>query len=236
MLEVQNIHTYYGNSHVLHGLSLTVPEHSVVALLGRNGMGKTTTLRSIIGFNPPREGTISFKGENTTHLKSYQIAQRGIGLVPQGRRIFPSLTVEENLTIAARSSGKSGDSVWNLDKVYSFFPVLKERSGIKGTSLSGGEQQMLCMCRALMTNPDLLLMDEPSEGLAPIIVKEISRIIGQIKEQGYSILLVEQNLGMALGIADYVYVCSKGQIVYEAKPEELAKNQQIKDMYLGVTK
>jgi branched-chain amino acid transport system ATP-binding protein len=236
MLQVEDIHTYYGNSHTLHGMSLTVPDHCVVALLGRNGMGKTTTLRSIIGFTPARQGTIRFKDQDITHLNPHVIAQRGIGLVPQGRRIFPSLTVRENLVVAARTSGKAGNALWSLDRIYSLFPILKERANIRGNLLSGGEQQMLCICRALMTNPDLLLMDEPSEGLAPIIVKEISHIIGQIKEQGFSILLVEQNLSMALGVADYVYVCSKGAVVYQSTPQELAKNQEIKDTCLGVTK
>lgn len=236
MLELVDIHTYYEATHVLHGISLNVPEHSVVALLGRNGMGKTTTLRSIIGFTPPRQGTIRFKDNEITHLKPHVIAQMGIGLVPQGRHIFPSLSVRENLTVAARNLSKAENEAWDLDRVYSLFPILGERATIKGSLLSGGEQQILCICRALMTNPDLLLMDEPSEGLAPIIVKEISNIICQIKEQGFSILLVEQNLPMALAVADYVYVVSKGTIVYESTPMELEQNEEIKNTYLGVSK
>lgn len=236
MLELVNVHTYYGDSHVLHGISLKVGEGSVVALLGRNGMGKTTAIRSIIGLTPPRQGTIHFKGKDITHLQTYKIAKMGIGLIPQGRFIFPSLSVKENLTMAARGQEKTGKEAWSLDKVYSAFPILKERAGLRGTLLSGGEQQMLTICRALMTNPDLLLMDEPSEGLAPIIVKEISRIIGQLKESGFSILLVEQNLPMALAVADYVYVISKGEIVHESTSEELRNNVEITNTYIGISK
>jgi len=234
MLELVDVHTYYGESHVLHGISLNVDQGSVVALLGRNGMGKTTTIRSIIGFTPPRHGTVRFKGKDITSLQPHQIAQMGIGLVPQGRHIFPSLSVRENLTMSARNPGKP--KAWTLDRVYSLFPILKERANLKGTLLSGGEQQMLSICRALMTNPDLLLMDEPSEGLAPIIVKEIGGIIGQLKASGFSILLVEQSLPMALAVADYTYVVSKGRIVYESTPEELEKNEKVKNIYLGVSK
>ena len=234
MLELVDVHTYYGESHVLQGISLNVDQGSVVALLGRNGMGKTTTIRSIIGFTPPRRGVIRFKGEDITGLEPYQIAQMGIGLVPQGRHIFPSLSVRENLTMAARNTGEPG--AWSLERVYSLFPLLKERADLRGTLLSGGEQQMLTISRALMTNPDLLLMDEPSEGLAPIIVKEIGHIIGQLKASGFSILLVEQHLSMALAVADYTYVVSKGTIVHESTPEELEKNEKVKNAYLGVSK
>ena len=231
MLELRDVHTYYGDSYVLQGISLQVKDSSVVALLGRNGMGKTTTIRTIIGFNPPRRGTISFKDRIISGLPANQIARMGIGLVPQGRRIFPSLSVTENLTMAARTSRQEG---WNLEKVYSLFPILKERGRNKGNLLSGGEQQMLTIARALMTNPDLLLLDEPSEGLAPVIVKEVGRIIGQLKQQGFSILLVEQNLSMALKVADYVYVISKGKIVYESQPADLKANEEIKAKFLGV--
>lgn len=234
MLELVNIHSYYGESHVLHGISLKVKEGSVVALLGRNGMGKTTTIRSIIGFTPPRRGVVRFKGKDITGLQSYQIAQMGIGLVPQGRHILPSLSVEENLTMAATTRGKT--EAWTLDTVYSRFPILKERAKLGGSRLSGGEQQMLAIGRALMTNPELLLMDEPSEGLAPIIVREISHIIGQLKKSGLSILLVEQNFPMALAAADYSYIISKGIIVYESTPEELRGNEEVKAKYLGVAK
>ena len=233
MLELVDIHTYYGESYILQGISLEVKEGSVVALMGRNGMGKTTTIRSIIGFTSPRRGVVRFKEKDITRLQSYQIARMGMGLVPQGRHIFPSLSVEENLAMAATTRGKTG--AWTLDTVYSHFPLLKERANLSGSRLSGGEQQMLCIGRALMTNPDLLLMDEPSEGLAPIIVREVGHIISQLKESGFSILLVEQNLPMALGIADYVYIVSKGVIVYESTPEELRDNEEVKAKHLGVT-
>ena len=233
MLELRDVHTYYGDSYALQGVSLTVKEGSVVALLGRNGMGKTTTIRTIIGFNPPRRGTISFKGDIISALPANKIAQMGIGLVPQGRRIFSSLSVTENLTMAARSSGKK--TPWTLDEIYSLFPILKERGRNKGSLLSGGEQQMLTIARALMTNPDLLLLDEPSEGLAPIIVREVGQIIEKLKRSGFSILLVEQNLSMALNVADYVYIINKGKIVYESTPDLIKNNEEIKARYIGIT-
>ncbi len=232
MLELIDVHTYYGESFVLQGISLKVARDTVAALLGRNGMGKTTTIRSIIGFTPPRRGVIRFKGKDITNLQSHQIAQMGIGLVPQGRHIFSSLSVEENLTMSARTRGR--DKAWSIDSVYSRFPVLKERAHRWGNQLSGGEQQMLAIGRALMANPDLLLMDEPSEGLAPLIVKEIAHIIRRLKESGFQILLVEQNLPMALGVADYVYVISKGVVVHECSPGELRDNDEVKTKYLGV--
>ena len=234
MLELSDIHTYYGESHVLQGISLNVDQGSVVALLGRNGMGKTTTIRSIIGLTPPRSGMVRFKGKDITGLQPFQIAQLGIGYIPQGRHIFRSLTVKENLTMSARNIERPG--AWSLDRAYSFFPILKERANLMGTLLSGGEQQMLNIARALMTNPDLLLMDEPSEGLAPIIVREIGRIIGQLKQSGFSILLVEQNLPMTLSVADYAYIICRGTIVYKSTPEELEKNDEVKNIYLGVSK
>ena len=233
MLTLSDVHTYYGESYVLHGISMRVEERTVVALLGRNGMGKTTTIRSITGVTPPRSGVVRFKEKDITRLKPHEIAQIGIGLIPQGRRIFPSLSVKENLTMAARMRGKADG--WSLDQVYAHFPLLKERENLKGALLSGGEQQMLAIGRALMTNPDLLLMDEPSEGLAPLIVRDIGSIIRQLKEEGLSILLVEQNLPMALGVADYAYIISKGIIVYESTPHELEANEEIKTKYLCAT-
>jgi len=232
MLDLIDVHTYYGESFVLQGISLKVEKDTVAALLGRNGMGKTTTIRSIIGFTPPRRGVIRFKEKDITNLQSHQIARMGIGLVPQGRHIFSSLSVEENLMMSARTRGR--DNAWSVDSVYSRFPVLKERAHCWGNQLSGGEQQMLAIGRALMANPDLLLMDEPSEGLAPLIVKEIGRIIRKLKESGFQILLVEQNLPMALGVADYVYVISKGVVVHECPPNELKENEEVKAKYLGV--
>jgi branched-chain amino acid transport system ATP-binding protein len=234
LLQLVDVHTYYGESYVLQGISLEVKEGSVVALLGRNGMGKTTTIRSIIGFTPPRSGVVRFKGKDITGLQSYQIVQMGMGLVPQGRHIFPSLSVEENLTMAATTRGKA--EAWTLDTVYSRFPILKERANISGSRLSGGEQQMLAIGRALMTNPDLLLMDEPSEGLAPTIVRQIGQIIGQLKKSGFSILLVEQNFAVALAVADHVYIISKGVIVHESTPKELRDEEEVKAKYLGVAK
>jgi branched-chain amino acid transport system ATP-binding protein len=232
VLELVDIHTYYGESHVLQGVSLKVEKGSVVVLLGRNGMGKTTTVHSIIGFTPPRQGKVIFKGQDISHLQPHKIPQLGIALVPQGRRIFPSLTVKENLIMAARGGRNGG---WDLDRIYSMFPVLKERANLKSTLLSGGEQQMLCIARALMTNPELLLMDEPSEGLAPLVVRELGGTIKALHRSGCTILLVEQNLRMALRVADYVYILSKGVVVYESKADELRANQEIQNIHLGVS-
>lgn len=231
MLEVADIHTYYGESHVLHGVSLKVEQGQVVVLLGRNGMGKTTVARSIMGFTPPRRGVVRFKGKEINGLEPYQVARMGLALIPQGRGIFPSLSVKENLTIAARN-GNKGDA-WNLERIYSLFPILKERASFYANLLSGGEQQMLSIARALMTNPDLLLMDEPSEGLAPLIVQEISRVIDRLRGS-HSVLLAEQNLSMALGLADYVYVISKGAVVYESTPQELRNNDEVMNKHLGI--
>jgi len=233
MLGIQDVHTYYGDSYILQGISLEVKETSVGALLGRNGMGKTTTIRTIVGFTPPRRGIISFNESEIQGLKPHKIARLGIGLVPQGRQIFPSLSVLENLTMAARTMDQSGE--WNLEKIYNLFPIIKSRAKVKGTLLSGGEQQMLAIGRALMTNPTLLLMDEPSEGLAPIVVQQVGEIICRLKDRGISILLVEQNISMALELADYVYVISKGVIKYESTTEKLMENEQVKERYLGVT-
>jgi branched-chain amino acid transport system ATP-binding protein len=233
MLELVDVHTYYGESYILQGITMEVKRSSVAVLLGRNGMGKTTTIRSIVGFTPPRRGSIRFNGIDLTSLPSYQIAQKGIGLIPQGRHIFPSLSVKENLTMAARMA--RGNQGWSLDNVYSYFPILRERSNLRGNLLSGGEQQMLAIARALMTNPDLLLMDEPSEGLAPIIVSKIGQIISQLKEGGFSILLVEQNYPMALKVGDYAYIISKGTIVHESTIEELRRNEEIRVKYLCAT-
>jgi branched-chain amino acid transport system ATP-binding protein len=234
MLELIDIHTYYGESHVLHGVSLRVEAGSVVALLGRNGMGKTTIIHSIIGFTPPRCGTVNFKGKELIATKPSRIPQMGIALVPQGRRIFPSLSVEENLTIGARRG--NGREPWSLDRVYSLFPVLMERARLRGNLLSGGEQQMLAIGRALMTNPELLLMDEPSEGLAPIIVQELGYTIERLNEKGLSILLVEQNIRLALGVANYVYLVNKGMIVYGSTPVELENDREVMNAHLGVAR
>ena len=234
MLQLKDVHTYYGDSHVLHGVSLKVEQGSVVALLGRNGVGKTTVIRSIIGFTPPRKGKVLFKDNDITGLSPYKVVRMGIGLVPQGRRIFPSLSVKENLTIAARGNHHRGP-LWDLERVLTSFPLLKERLNAKGNTLSGGELQLLAIARALMGNPDLLLIDEASEGLAPIALKEIGRTIHQLKtEEGLSILLVAQNISLALDLADYVYILGKGKVAYESTPGELRDNGEIKAKLLGV--
>jgi branched-chain amino acid transport system ATP-binding protein len=231
MLEVKNIDTYYGQNHVLFGISLKVPDGAVVAMLGRNGMGKTTIIRSIMGLTPPSSGEIRLNNELINSLEPNEIARKGIAWVPQGRGIFSSLSVKENLTIGARNSHQTDN--WDLEKIYQLFPILKQRSGLYGNLLSGGEQQMLAIGRALMTNPQVLVMDEPSEGLAPLVVKEISQIISRLKGK-YTVLLAEQNINMALKVADYVYVISKGTVVYESSPQDLKNNLEVKSKYLGV--
>ena len=231
MLEVQDIHTNYGESYILQGLSLRLGQGQVVAVLGRNGVGKTTLIRSIIGFTPPRRGRILLRGEDITHLAPHEIARRGVGLVPQGRRIFASLGVGEHLEIGQRAGNGAG---WSFDRVLELFPRLRERLRNRGNKLSGGEQQMLACGRALVGNPDILLMDEPSEGLAPLLVRELGRILGRLKAGGASILIVEQNLAFALRVADHVYLMSKGKIVHESRPDELLRNQEVKARYLGV--
>jgi branched-chain amino acid transport system ATP-binding protein len=232
MLRVNDIHTWYGDSYILQGVSLEVKDGTCVALLGRNGMGKTTTIRSIMGLTPPKKGSIQFNDIELVGLSTYKIARLGIGLIPQGRLIFQSLSVVENLKMAARTSGKKDP--WTLEKVFAIFPKLAERRRNKGNLLSGGEQQMLTIARALMTNPDLLLFDEPSEGLAPVVVDEVFRVIGALKEAGESILLVEQDFGMAMSVADYAYIMSKGTVVHESTPEDLIDNESVKATYLGV--
>jgi|SRR5712692_172437 branched-chain amino acid transport system ATP-binding protein len=228
MLEVDGIHTYYGDSHILHGVSLRVAAGEAVALLGRNGAGKTTMIRSIVGFTPPRDGRIVFDGESIHRWPAHRIARRGLALVPQGRRIFAPLTVRENLMLGARAAG------WSLERVFGLFPRLRERAEQSGGTLSGGEQQMLAIARALLTNGRLLLLDEPSEGLAPLIVREIGRVVKGLKGERLSILLVEQNYHLALQVADRVYVMNKGQIVYEGTPAGLEANEDVKRRYLGV--
>ena len=229
MLELADVHTYYGESHVLQGVSLEVPAGRVVAILGRNGAGKTTLVRTTIGFTPARRGTVRFKDQDITRWPSYRAVERGMALVPQGRRVFPSLSVIENLEVARRDGGR-----WTLPRVLELFPRLRERGPNRAGKLSGGEQQMLAIGRALMTNPDLLLMDEPTEGLAPLIVREVGRVIAELKREGLSILLVEQNLPLALSVADTVHVLSRGQIVHSGMPEGLMENEAVKSRYLGV--
>jgi branched-chain amino acid transport system ATP-binding protein len=231
MLEVDDIHTYYGDAYVLQGLSLTLEQGQILGLLGRNGVGKTTLVNSIVGFNPPRRGRIVFKGENITAVSSFETVRRGMGFVPQGRRVFPTLSVEENLTVAERSADRHG---WGLERVYALFPRLKERRTQRSKTLSGGEQQMLAIGRALMTNPDCLIMDEPSEGLAPIIIQGVWEAVAKLKAEGMSILLVEQNASLAIKLVDYVHVLSKGQIVHSSTPDALWANAAVKASYLGI--
>lgn len=231
ILDVQNIHTYYGDAYVLQGLSLQLEQGQILGMLGRNGVGKTTLVNSIVGFIPPRRGRIVFKGTDITRASSFETVRSGMGLVPQGRRVFPTLTVEENLLVAERNPQRHG---WNLRRVYELFPRLQERCNQRARTLSGGEQQMLAIGRGLMTNPDCLIMDEPSEGLAPIIIQGVWEAIGRLKREGLSILLVEQNAALALKLVDYVHVMSKGQVVYSAHPDELQANNEIKSRFLGI--
>jgi branched-chain amino acid transport system ATP-binding protein len=228
LLALENVHTYYGESHVLHGVSLRVAPGEAVALLGRNGAGKTTTIRSIVGFTPPRTGRVLFDGRSIERWPSHRIARGGLALVPQGRRIFSPLSVRENLLLGARAQG------WTLERVFALFPRLRERELQSGGTLSGGEQQMLAIGRALLTNSRLILLDEPSEGLAPVIVRDIGRILLALKAERLSLLLVEQNYHLALRVADRVYVMNKGQVVYEGTPASLEADEEVKRRYLGV--
>jgi branched-chain amino acid transport system ATP-binding protein len=229
ILQVEDIHTYYGDAYVLQGLSLELGEGQIVGLLGRNGVGKTTLVNSIVGFNRPRRGRIVFKGRDITALSSYETVRNGMGLVPQGRRVFASLSVEENLKVAQAPNGG-----WSLPRVYELFPRLEERRHQRAKTLSGGEQQMLAIARGLMTNPDCLIMDEPSEGLAPIIIQTVWQAVSKLKQQGLSILLVEQNAALALELVDHVHVMSKGRVVYSGTPRELWADEAVKSRYLGI--
>ena len=229
MLSVEDIHTYYGDSYILQGLSIQVKAGEVVAVLGRNGVGKTTLVRSVIGLTPPRRGRITFKDRDITRLPAYRIARLGIGLVPQGRRIFPSLSVRENLDVAARGHGR-----WTREKIVELFPNLAARLRQLGGKLSGGEQQMLAAGRALVTNPELMLLDEPSEGLSPLMVRELGRVIEALRLAGTAVLLIEQQLRFATRYADRIYLMSRGRIVHECKPAELAADAEVRSKYLGV--
>jgi len=229
ILDIQGIDTYYGLGHILHGLSLGVAEGEVVALLGRNGAGKTTTLRSVTGLTPPRKGRIRYKERDIVGLGAHRISQMGIALVPETRDIFSYLTVRENLSIARRKGSR-----WQMDAVLERFPSLGERMNNKGHELSGGEQEMLAIARALMTGPELLLLDEPSQGLAPLVVSAVMQTIRELKQQRVSMLLVEQNAEMALKLADRVYVIDHGTVVFEGTPEKLRADRQVTATYLGV--
>jgi branched-chain amino acid transport system ATP-binding protein len=229
MLSVQDVHTYYGDSYILQGVTLELQPGQIVALLGRNGVGKTTLVRSIIGLTPARRGRILFKDTDITRMPAHRIARMGIGLVPQGRHVFRSLTVQEHLQVTARGRGQ-----WDLARIIDLFPHLHSRLRSLAGKLSGGEQQMLAAARALIGNPVLLLMDEPTEGLAPMMVRELGRTIASLKQVGTSILLVEQQLAFALRYADMVFIMSKGRIVHRCSPAELAADTQTKTRYLGV--
>ncbi len=229
VLEVENIHTYYGKSHILNGVSLKVGEGELVALLGRNGAGKTTTMRSVMGLTPPREGHVHLFGQDVTGTSASRIASMGVGYVPEGRKIFGHLTVHENLLVARETKGP-----WTIDTVYKLFPRLHERRTSKGGRLSGGEQEMLAIGRALLLNPKLLILDEPSQGLAPIIVQEVMRTVARMKSEGISVLLVEQNAFLALQLADRAYVLSEGEVAYDGPAAELSADTARMEHLAGV--
>ncbi|HXF33668.1 MAG TPA: ABC transporter ATP-binding protein [Candidatus Acidoferrales bacterium] len=231
LLCVEKLNAYYGDSHILRDLSLRVNAGETVALLGRNGVGKTTTLKSIVGWLPPRSGSVRFAERELAGMEIMEIARLGISLVPEERRIFTNLTVAENLKLAQVTASGSG---WSLDRVYSRFPRLKERLKNKGDEISGGEKQMLAIARALVQNARLLLLDEPTEGLAPLIVREVEQIVREIKAEGHTILLVEQNLYSALSLADRTYVIDQGEIRFEGTPDELRSNHEVQNRYLHV--
>jgi branched-chain amino acid transport system ATP-binding protein len=233
ILKVDGINTYLGKSHVLQGVSLEVENGTITALLGRNGVGKSTTLKSIVGLTPPQDGSIRFKEAEIRGLPSYKICRRGIGFVPEDRRIFPTLTVRQNLLIGLQP-GRGPDRRWTIDRIYDCFPQLKRRDRQKGGNLSGGEQQMLTIGRTLMGNPDLVLVDEPTEGLSPIMVEAMVGILRQINREGGSILLVEHSIDVALDLASRVYVMSKGEIVFQGTPQAFQMNEEVRRKYLEV--
>lgn len=231
MLEVNGIHTYYGTSHILFGISFEVKEGEAVCLLGRNGAGKTTTFRSIIGLTPPKSGSIKFQGNEIIGKPPYRIARMGIGYVPDTRRIFPDLTVRQNILVARR---EKETATWNLERIYSLFPKLKDLDTHMGNQLSGGEQQMLTVARTLMTNPELLLLDEPGEGLAPLVIQSMKEQLGEIKKLGVTMLICEHNVGLATALSDRGYVIDKGTIRYQGTIVELQKNEEVRKKYLMV--
>ena len=230
MLKVEDIHTYYGDSYILQGISIEVGEGAVIGILGRNGMGKTTLIRSIIGFTTPRRGRVTYRDEVLNAKRPFEIARLGISIVPQGRQIFPSLNVAENLAVGFQVKSEG----WTLERIFELFPPLKERAHHPGNRLSGGEQQMLAIGRSLMTNPSLLLMDEPTEGLSPLFVQTVGQVIRKLRESGISILLVEQNLRFTLKHADHINILSRGKIVYSSSPKELDADPEVRLKYLGV--
>ena len=228
ILALACVDTYYGDSHILQGVTLEVESAAITCLLGRNGAGKTTAVRTVMGFTPPRTGRIALRGRDITGAPPHRVARAGVALVPQGRGIFPDLTVRQQLTLAPRSGG------WPLGRVYERFPVLAERADQPGGLLSGGEQQMLAIGRALLQGPHLLLMDEPTEGLAPLFVARVREILEEARRDGLSVLLVEQNLALALAVADRIYVLNKGRVVFAGPPDGLTAAADIREQYLGV--
>lgn len=232
-LKVQEIHSYYDTSHVLKGISLGVAQGEAVCLLGRNGAGKSTTFKSIIGLIRPRKGKIFLNDVNIVGKHPYQIARAGIGYVPEDRRIFPNMTIKENMEVSCRER-KSGSEGWNLDKIYKVFPILQVMEGRKGRQMSGGEQQMLSIARALLGNPDLLLLDEPSEGLAPIIVSVLGKLIAKIREEGTAIFLAEQNSAFALKLVNRAYIIDKGCISWEGSVAQIFENEEMRIRYLSI--
>jgi len=237
VLRISDLHAAYGLSQALAGVDLEVPEGKLVAILGRNGMGKTTLCRSIMSLRPPevRRGSIEYDGTELTRLPPYAVARAGVGYIPQGRHVFGSLTVVENLTVAARRNGDGDGPTWDLDRVWEMFPRLEERRSNRAEQLSGGEQQMLAIARALTTNPSLLIMDEPSEGLAPILIESVGEQLRQLKGASLSMLLVEQNYSLAIKLADLTYVLENGEVVFRGEPEELQNDENVKSRYLGVS-
>lgn len=231
ILEAQDIHTYYGDSYILQGLSLCVPRSNIVSLLGRNGVGKTTLIQSIMGLTPPRKGKITFKGYDITRLPPHKISRLGISIVPQGNKVFPSLTVRENLIVTARTGASSN---WTNERIMEVFPALKARYSQVASTLSGGEQKMLRISCALVSNSDMLLLDEPTAALAPLIICHIAEILGDLKRDRLSILLAEQNLNFAVHLCDYIYVLARGIIAYEGFPEDFQENESVKRTYLSI--
>jgi len=228
VLRTHEIQTYYGKSHILHGVSLEVNEGEIVTMLGRNGAGKTTTVRSIMSLTPPRAGTIEIFGRSTTRLPTHRVAELGIGYVPEGRKIFGNLTVLENLKVPQARTGP-----WSLDRIFKLFPRLGERKSQLGRQLSGGEQEMLAIARPLLLNPRLMLLDEPSQGLAPLIVKEVMRVIKTMRSEGLSVLLIEQNVPLSLAVADRAYVLDDGKVVHSGPAAALASDQELVDKLAG---
>jgi branched-chain amino acid transport system ATP-binding protein len=230
VLQAREVHAFYGKSHILHGVSLEVNEGEIVTLLGRNGAGKTTTMRALMGLTPPRMGSVTMLGADTTRWPAYRIARLGIGYVPEGRKIFPNLTVLENLTVPPPRPGP-----WNLARVFKLFPRLEERQGQLGRQLSGGEQEMLAIARPLLLNPRIMLLDEPSQGLAPLVVQEVMGVVKSMREQGLSVLLVEQNVPLSLGVADRAYVLDDGKVAYSGTAAALAADHELVQKLAGAT-